>query len=64
MSLRNKTARWIFDARWSQMPDDEVAVHINNTILDAVCEQVNNVGLSTDDEKATIQAINKMRDEK
>ena len=32
-----------------------------NKVLDAVCEQVNNVGLSTDDEKATIQAINKLR---
>ena len=50
MSLRDKTARWIFDARWSRMPDDEVAVHINNTILDAAIEAAMK-NKSTDNER-------------
>ena len=44
--------------------DVEIADELVNKILDAVCERVNNVGLSTDDEKATIKAINKLRQEK
>ena len=49
---------------WEPETYQEQAEEIINKILAAVCEQVNNVGLSADDEKATIQAINKLRQEK
>ena len=60
MSLRDKTARWIFDARWSQMPDDEVAVHINNTILDAAINAVKTLG--SYDEETIIKVIEALKE--